>query len=277
MSTIVFIGAPEPQQLSCALERTPNADRVIVVDARPGLDERLKWIHRESNLETFEAAVSISGNDQFLEYNLSAFSSLHRPERLLTLYPGLKIKSQHTVPVITPSALMENLKLDDNQSAVLYINSPGEERLLVDCLAQENALRHFKELNITLYKPEMYSDDHSDIDLEKVVKRENFRAWYQKGADAISDHLHCVIDADLAMIKELQSEISEKNREIDHLAVRLSTEQKSLEQAQAVIQDLKKKLKEQNLENERKVESEFIKAESQLELIKDILLREKLF
>ncbi len=149
MHTILHIGAGEASELPQLLET--GAERIVLVEPNPELAERLRQrtaLH--PRVTVVEAAITTSwANNQLKEYNLPEACSLHPATGLKTLFPGLKVKSTHTVATLSPDQLLVEHGPQSGQRALLAIQVPGEEHALLQKLISTDQLKNFSELRVS--------------------------------------------------------------------------------------------------------------------------------
>lgn len=148
MHTILHIGAGNANELPQMLKS--GAEQITLVEPNPELAEQLRQrTAQHSHVTVVEAAITTdSANNQLQEYNLPEASSLYSATGLKTLYPGLKVKNTHTVATLSPDQLLAEHGPQSGEQAMLAIQAPGEEHVILQSLMNTDQLKQFSELRL---------------------------------------------------------------------------------------------------------------------------------
>lgn len=170
MHSIIHIGAGQAAELE--EWRASGAERIVLVEPNPHLAEQLRQrTCGEANIIVVEAAITTTPtNNQLHEYNLPDASSLRPGTALKQLFPGLKIVNTYHVATLTPAQLMEQYGPEPSEPATLVMQAPGEEHVIIQALAEAEAISGFSQLRITTNRDPLYEGSQAAENLLNTLQ-----------------------------------------------------------------------------------------------------------
>jgi hypothetical protein len=194
-------------------------------------------------------------------FNYTEVSSLREPTGLLELFPGLRETHRVAVETMTVAELLEPLALTREQANRLVIDTPGEELEIVEGLIDAKLLHAFESVALTCGRRPLYAGSKpSHVIVERL----------QQHGYALSD---CDESGDPDRPKWL---LKRDDARIDDRRARQQLKEQgvALEQARERIRVLETERDE--LEHQHTiVEQELRNAETQIDLLKELLLQER--
>ncbi len=244
-----------------------------------------------------EHPITPQGDDAVLyEYSLSEFNSLTPISGLKKLYPGLVEKQHRTVETRTLEAALKAHKLNGAPIAQLIIEQPESAQALLQALEAKGLLHSLTKLWVRTSPESLYTGMPKQSELIATCE--------QLGFEIVNTQAD---DPDFVLVKlkrnPLYSEYKKLQEKVAQLGQREKEQTAANEKAQAEIVQLKQEkekltkqqetlreqLREQRQSNQtldaemqetqarqNKLAIELERAEAQLDLIKDLLLKDKL-
>lgn len=165
--TLVHLGAGQCGELDGYLAL--QAHHILLVEADPIIAEALeKDTHQFPHVQVKCAAVAgHAGPATFHRYNLRSAGSLHAPDGLLRLFPGLRMTERVEVHAVTPKMALESLELQIHNNNWLIIDLPGEELPVLKALMKDNMLDLFCKVQIHCGQQALYAGGES---AEKILE-----------------------------------------------------------------------------------------------------------
>ncbi|WP_432697894.1 hypothetical protein ACQUQP_05995 [Marinobacterium sp. YM272] len=180
MDKIIHVGAG--LGIEVAVYLTACAGEIILVEPNPKLADQLrKQTSNEPQVTVIEAAITTNpAYNQLYEYNLPEACGLHTATGLKKLFPGLKIHTVNTVVTLTPQQLLQEHAPEPGQSALLVLETPGEEYAIIKDLVNAGKLKKFSHIDVSA-NPEAYYQD-------SVPAAETLRLLAEDGYDVTVEH-----------------------------------------------------------------------------------------
>ena len=128
-----------------------NYEKVILVEAQPGLCDKLRMKYRShEHVEIINACLVTESSEtveQFNVFNASEFSSLKTPTGLKGLFPGLQIIKTLELEVFGLNTIFGNLEPEIDYE--LIIDLPDIAGQVIEKLSSEVLIQYFKKIIIT--------------------------------------------------------------------------------------------------------------------------------
>ncbi len=178
LEAVVHIGAGRGRELK--RHRLSGTSRIVLVDADRLAAASLRKLaasgHNEPvSIEVVEAAVAGVEKDAELRiYNLERVSSIREPSLLAERYPGLKVVRGANVKTLPASTLIEELELDPFEKNGLFVDTPGEERAILQRLQSHGLLQLFSHLKVTASVDALYEGAASAAEIEEFLREAGF-------------------------------------------------------------------------------------------------------
>ncbi len=302
--TLIVIGAGnEPDQY---LQQ--GYERVVLIEPHPRQAESLRQKTADSNAQVEEfAVVTDAALNQLHEFNLPEVSSVRQPTGLKQLMAGLRHRTSHPVATVIPAELCQRYDLTEEGRHKLVIQANGEEVNIVLSLIETGDLARFQQVTLAARQTAYYEGEQTIDAVAGPLQSLGYESRPVGRAHADWPMYECKVNPLQKVVEALRRDLEEnedKNKQIAELqaalseeAERLKAEQQRSSEATAQTQDLKQKLdsvsellksREQKIselnklleERDYKVElmrQEVVKVQAQVELIADVLVREKAF
>jgi len=143
--TIIQVGATEFPDIPSS---APPTLKIILVEPDENLLRTLGLDRDRPGLTVIKAALSDQDGTQDLKvFNLPGLSSLHRPEVLQELYPGLRVIRRAPTAVICPATLFADLG-ELPAPRTLVLRTTGSESRVIDSLQDAGLLTRFSRIDI---------------------------------------------------------------------------------------------------------------------------------
>jgi FkbM family methyltransferase len=264
--------------------RQLNARKIILVEADPDLAARLRARAQAPQITVVHAAVTAQdGPPAVLRVlNNPRESTVMPATRLLEQFPNLRVTHETAVETVSLSRLIEQLAPTAALDNLLVLETPGAEFPVLSATKAED-LQKFAWIAVRSATGPLYDGAGTAEQVHELLVCSGFRiavpmqprptAPFQSLLYQLDDRR--VYSAQAAgyrrqlaeTVREKQNEIGEKQKEIAEL-VRGREER----------EDLLVRLEAENNEFAHRqglLDQELLKAEAQVELIKDLLLREE--
>lgn len=257
--TIIHLGAGRGHELAEYFATTPT--RVILVEADR---ERAHWLENQTaaheHIQVITAAVAAEdGTATFYRFNLRDLSSLHTPTGLYEVFPGLRITDQVEVDTVTPETLLEKEALEPGQGNWLIIDTPGTETEIITALQQAEMLHVFDHIDLNCGREPLYEGSESAETLLQQMLEQGHEVR----------HCDDETDPDRPRWRLKRNPLKVENQrlrvELQSYMELLKVETEKTEQLSSEIADCDRRV---HLTND-----EITKAEAQIELIKELLVR----
>jgi FkbM family methyltransferase len=267
VGVVVCLGAGNFQGLQEFLELRP--DSLYLVEPNPKIAKQLESDFSDmSNVHVLSAALSDrAGERRLVVYNVGHASSFHRPTKLNDYYPGLRVREELLVGAMTYTALFANIEFASNKRHWLLIDSPGEEASILECLISNDILHRFDQLVLRCAKEALYE---GSVPADELLALLDMQSYEVKALDRKDDPDRPVWTLRLNRLaiecKQLRAALNASEAE----ETRLRERQKNLENRIRVLES------DSDEQDRRRAQmnDEMVRAEAQIELIKDVLLRE---
>lgn len=301
---LIWLGAgavSEPENVLSA------AEFVTLVDAR---ESACKLLQKSSsnNIVVKKVLLSTDGSiHEFNELNLPEFSAIQKPAGLVELFPGIKIVKTEQIQSISISAFIQDLNLSDSNN-LLIIDIPDSNLAFLQNMQEKGLLDHFNEIRVQPGSIPLYNNSATIEQVTEFLTSHGFITyqgtyedpdlpWLTYRINPLWQPLQLALDAKLAH----EQEIIQLQIDLEKHSATLSLVEKEINNLQLVNEKLHdelqhiRKLADSRLEtisqleqknnvlhkNNEKLEiqqkainSELLKAESQIDLLKDLFLAE---
>ena len=308
---ILHIGAGRCSELPDYLAENPR--RVLLVEPQKDRARSLAGrAHEHAEVEVMPAAVDGAGNSngRLNVFNLRDYCSLRAPTGLKDSFPGLKTVREVDVETVDISDLVASESLSPDESHRLVIDAPGEEADIVAVLATAGLLTAFQQIDLhcgiaRLYEGGESSSEvlerlsaygyevqasRSEVDADRPhvitrlspIKRENM-ALQEKVEELMEEHdriknelAQAAKDRDEARtaLKETEAKLKKVTESRDSLQARENERNRQLAERQQELQRIQADDAERR-EREERMQEEIARAEAQIDLIKELVLREE--
>ncbi|WP_411816548.1 FkbM family methyltransferase [Hyphococcus sp. DH-69] len=249
--TIVHLGAGRGAQDDHA---NATARRTILVEANPETAEYLSAKNKDNPKVTVHTmAIAGKAGERVLNvFNFQRANSLNTPSGLKKLFPNIEIIKSLSLNAVSASDFISGLSLTEKERHLLIVDTPGIEHEILNALGEADLLRKFAVIKVMSTKNALYENSKTAKDHIAYLTERGF---------AVSVNSR---DPDFPAIEAKLSQ---------HF-VELTQTRKALEDAKAEIARLEKIAQEAQFRSE-KVDQEILKTEAQIDLIKDLLSRNK--
>jgi hypothetical protein len=299
--TILHIGAGTGVELQGY--RALGVRRLVLVEGDPEAAEALRAHPAlRAAAEVIERPVApATGPADWHRYNLPTLNGMLPPGSLSALYPRLKVLSRDRVQALALRELLEGVALDAGARNMLFLDVPGQEEALV-ATVPEQLLEAFawivvrgcrsacyeggaaidaarRALQARCFSVEL-ADADTDPDWPVLLLRRDDVQRENRRLQARVAELMAGLAAAKDAVSAAGAELTQVSRERDEQAKLAANRKTELDHANALTQQQAERIRQLEAErsqSERRqnwLSQEMIKAEAQIELIKDVLLRE---
>ncbi len=244
LAAILHIGAGECLEMESHL--ATGAKHIVLVEAAPQAATRLRdRFGADPRISIIEKAIAGETGARTLRvFGFADATSLRVPTDVEAIFPSLGAAKEIDVEAKAANTFVASLDFSPDEQNGLLIETPGEEYAIVKSLAEANLLFLFTEIVVHAARAPLYEGAGGAKDVSAILKD----AGYNVTANP-NDPDRPVLTARLPpLFREHRSLV----KETDYL---------------------KEQLQELAF-REAQYESELGKVEAQLELIKDVLLRD---
>lgn len=313
VNAFIHFGAGLCREIDAHLSLQPNL--LLLVEADPDLSNSLlERCNDNAQILVNNSAISDHSSSATLyRFNLPDLNSLRRPtDALLEQFPGLQTIDKINVGTVKPSTVLQPLTLDSEDNNILLIDTPGEEMAVLKSLANDNLIHSFQYIQVFCTNQILYENSMPSSKILKYISDVGFDLIYQDVSDdpdrplfilkrnqMLLQNIRLQHEIDELVIgkDKLASIISDLNKRIEALTAdresklnAMSDKEDQLIQIKAALEESSKVAEERlatikNITSEKNelayrqliLDEELVKAEAQIKLINDILIREKLF
>ncbi|WP_386083023.1 hypothetical protein ACFIOZ_07300 [Vreelandella sp. F11] len=256
-----------------------------------------EYIPLKNSARFATAWVTPLGNEQSCyRYSLEDFNSLAEAKSLKELYPGVTLQQCRTVETHAVGDLLKEQGLEDSSVTGLIIEQADQAMPLLKKLKEQGLLATLSHLWVRTSSICLYVDMPVQSELVKWCEEEGFEPVKEDAEDPEfslqafkRNRLHGVLKKTQQQSNEHKKKFEAMSQERDALSKTLEASKKEVARAKEERETLSKEIqvlrqKNQQLTNEssetqqkqRQLEIELERAEAQLELIKELLLKDKL-
>lgn len=285
---LIHLGAGRCKNLPDHL--ASGATKIILAEANPQLAAELKQrTAGDDRVQVVDAAVGgKSGAAKFKLYNLEEASSLRPPTGLTEIYPGIRLEREVDVDVIGITELLERFSLEGDGAHALVVDTPGEEYEILRALQDNNKLNVFGEIQVRCGRTPLYEKSGGSKSILDLLNDALYETRQIEADDpefpVFHARLNVTLRKNVILEKQLDALRSKMNETVAALKEEhqeeLSTLREEREKEAASLSAQIESLKGDIQEREHRgmlMDGEVVKAEAQIELIKDILIRDKAF
>ena len=281
---IVHIGAGLCSELDDYQQIQPK--KIVLVEPNPETVADLRArVSTLGNVTVIPAAVAeTAGRAPLYQYNLPDLDSLEKATGPDKLFPGLREIGRIDVEKITVQQLLDQLPLKKSGQHWLVLEVFGQENRILKNLQAFDALQRFSRVIVRIAGEG--AGEASGPGASGVLPAMEELGYLPVGQPDTADpdwpryHLH--LDRMALECERLKAELAEARKahqsELETAQQKLTkaeTESKSLRQQNDELQKKYRQLEQEYQRKEALIDEEFLKAESQLELIKELVFRDK--
>lgn len=272
LDTILHIGAGVGHELADYLAAGPES--ITLVEPNP---EALKELRRlaagQANVDIIPAAVTENDGTAPLQVlNFAALSSLREPTGLRKLFPGVRIVAQPEVDTISAVSLLGQLELDEDKTHWLIVDAPGEEQAIFQALLDSDQLHRFCHISLHSGNTPLYEGGSDVRTLLDWLAGQGYRLQSIGRHDPDRPAYQLILEA-------ARLEQEHKMQELDKItrnrAAEISQLKEIIQKQDQRIRQLEARQVEQK-QRQQKLVDEMIRAEAQIDLIENVLLKPEL-
>jgi FkbM family methyltransferase len=284
---VLHIGAGIGEDLAGYLEAGAHA--VTLVEPDPVCLPQLRAaVASHADVRIIEAAVSADSLDKHLRrFNFTDLNSLRDPTGLRELFPGLEGRPAEKVRVLDPVALVREMNLCAEHAHVLVLEAPGEGMSILRALVEAGLLVRFSAVRVQEGVKELYEGAGTLADLRGLLESVHFsRDAILNEGDPDRPILTVLFDSVAAELTSARKDLekaeaarSDAQAQVDSLSAVLDEQALEL----GALKEERSRLRNQLTEAEAQLQvqcqrdqsfrEEMLRAEAQIEIIKDLLLR----
>jgi hypothetical protein len=285
--------------------------RQILVQPDPVQAEALRQ-SASPETEVLEVGLAAEdGRAELLQMNFPALNSFHEPTAALkSLFPGLKVLRRQVVPTLSPASLLKQIGAEQ-QIIDLALDAPGSEMALLHAWKAGGALKNIRHLTLRCGQEVFFENADAKAEIEAWLVAEGFAKagedltdpdwpiskWH---ADPILRALKARLTEAQTRAKTAEEKLAALNTSLTEARAATEDKTKALTEAQTRAKTAEDKLGVLNLtysetrkENEKlrgeikglehtksdqehrlsQARNDLRRAEGQIDLIKDLLLR----
>ena len=278
------------------------SERIVLVVADPQQAERQRARYSEaSNVEIQAVGIGVTdGTGTMHRFSLARVNSLRQPTSLMGLLPGLREESEESVELLSAATLLK--RLGNPEGPVhLTINDPGNEQIILSGWEQAGVLERTETVELRAPTESLYAQAVGMSALENWLLARGFQVsrrdaedpdwpvvWFRQNVEGrLMKQQIAELTAERDAVRaEAQAKLTELTEERD--AIRAEA-QKKLAELTAERDAARKDAGELALQRERanaweekalgfehrlsRARDDLRRAEGQLEIVKDLLLR----
>lgn len=273
----LHVGAGAEAPLAGYLAATTG--RIVLVEPDPeaaaDLQDRVAALPdaARARVEVIAAAVAATDGPATLQVlNMADLSALTAPTGLREIYPGLRILSQVPVAGIAPAGLIARLEPMPEAGNRLIVEAAGQEMVLLAGLAEHGALTRFGRIDVVCGREPMYQGAVPAAEVLQFLQAQGYTPLSDPAAED-PDWCRSLLvrnpdPPERAELAAVQAQLAETTEAL--AAERRRTEALAAELAEA-RQALVDRAEQESLQAHSR--EEMIRAEGQIALIKELLLR----
>lgn len=254
MTTVLYIGGGRPVTPSSL---TSRAERVVAIQADPAEYKRLRHEAGDNDrIEVLQGAVSDQAGIGTLRlFNLPQANSLRAPTGIQQIFPGLRENSSVKVDCLDASEVASSLAPSAGGHK-LIVDLAGEEYAILKRLADTGRLSRFSTIRVHTGAFQLYETAGAATAVLKLLETAGFE-----------HRLEVESDPDLPVVVATATASAALKSENAELSEQLSKAQDTIKTLEAALKEMKYR--------QTRIDEEFLRAEGQVALIRDILLRDK--
>ena len=259
---ILHLGAGNCSELETWLAASPR--RIVLVEPNPDAAKRLTALARDDDrIHVVQQAVGDpDGSPRLRRFNIPALSSLREPTGLRELFPGLRMEREIDVDAVSPIDLFESFELDPDGHNWLIIDTPGEERAIVESLRMAEQLDRFGRIVLHCGARSLYEGNTPANGLLNQLQKAGYDIEQRDDSDPDRpcwwlrrNPLRLENQALRQQISDFEIETQELSQALDEQAKQAKELHQTLEALNQDKQGLKKRIAELEAENKELAES----------------------
>jgi len=174
--SVIHLGAGRCRELPHYLA-VPNR-RITLVEANPKIARTLHaQVRHHRNVQVLNRAVGErAGSGTLHVYSLRDRSSLRRATGLLDLYPGLRLVEEIPVQLCPVRSLLAELDVSDAREVCLIVDTPGEERSVLEGMIHDDVLETITSLVLRCPSFPMYHGGSTIREITRLLEAHHFKA-----------------------------------------------------------------------------------------------------
>ena len=183
---VVWIGAGTATEAGLAACLASSARRILLVEPDPALARDLtRKTADEKRLTLVACAIAADAGQQPLNiFNMAVLSSLRAPTTgLRELFPGLRLTGTPPVATQTMVGLLDAFDPLPDGQAVLIIDQPGEESVILDQLQSCGRIRDFSHILLRAGAETLYEGATPGPDLARALKQKDWQLQAEDSSD----------------------------------------------------------------------------------------------
>lgn len=250
-----------------------------------------------ANVRSTTAWVTPNGSERSCyRYSLADFNSLAEATGLTQLYPGVSLQECQPVETQALADIIDEQGAKNTPITALVIEQADQAKALLETLQEQGALATVNHLWVRTSPVRLYTEMPVQQTLIEWCEEQGFEPVEEEAEDPEfclqafkRNRLHSALNEAQQQNSAFKKKIEALTAERDELSNTLAATQKEASGAQEEREALRKQVQElkqhnQQLSNEssetqkkqHQLEIELERAEAQLELIKELLLKDKL-
>lgn len=268
INTVLIVGAGTGTRLSAW--RQLAAQRLILVE--PFDEHALKLTQRIDGMrgeEIWNEAITAAPHEQVTLHilNDARMSSTQAPDNIATYFKNVREDKSIQVPATSLAAAVTKLQLDSTGTHVLVLDAPGAAHELLQG-TKPSLLQKFRWIVVRNELERMYDGDAPAAQTDTLLAKIGFTITSRQ-SDDIFPHTTRIAQRNdemlaKARIATLESELASVKAERDELADAHSNDARRISELETANQAL--------VHRQQGFDAEMVKAEAQIDLIKEVLL-----
>lgn len=296
-SHLVWLGANTASEPEGMLDKAAHA---TLFEAREAACKALQQKFPQKNITVKRAALAVNNTvTNFTEYNLAEFSAIQPVTGLKNLFPGLKKISGEQLNGTAIGDAISSLKLN-NSNNLLIVDIGDSGLALLTSIEESKQLHLFNEIYVQAASEPLYANSATAAEITTFLQAQSYLLQKTTGNDPELPWLTFCLNPlwetlqksrqQLATEQEVRKNFSKelekyqnveqgKIKEITKLRAELEQVSKhAVSQAEKIVQQEKAnrdimETNEQLQKRQNLLQLELIKAEAQISVIKDLLLK----
>lgn len=275
--------------------RAEGARAITLVEPDPKTAKTLSaQTAQYENVSVIEVAVTTSTGEQRLHrFSFADLNSLRAPAGLNALFPALEESSKDPVHAKNPADLVRSLNLSDSGSNMLVLDTAGEAQSILEALSEAGLLTLFQRVQICEGREELYAGATPLAEIRDWLAARQFdkdSTWDDADPErpilSVSLDVIAAASAAKALVATTQQALAEKTTELEALQQTVAELTADRNQWKSKHGTVTTQLSNLSKASERHSDAqarsqhqlalsreELLKAQGQITLISDLLLR----
>lgn len=243
--TLIHVGAGRCSELDSW--RKAGFRRIVLIEAdQSRVSELRSRTEKDANVQVLDQAVSgQDGTGEFRILNYPDASSLREPERLLELFPGIRVEKRVPQTIKSINTILDELELGRDALNGLIIDAPGEEFAITEALVGSERIELLNLVVVQASSVPLYADGRPMNAIEGLLSEKGFtEGKEEKGADAIRSIKCFQRDVNTIQRKKLEAQLKEEREKNNELETSNEQERKKRQDWQSHLNQVEKKWKD---------------------------------